>query len=77
MPNLGDVAIEVASAAAGGAEVLVEDRPEMDEPFSVVVDGVAGFIVSSCNSPRCLWFFGIRSKWWQDEVLGKVEEALG
>ena len=40
-PNRGDVAMEVAPAAAGEAEALVEDRPELNEPFSVLVDGVA------------------------------------
>ena len=39
-PNLRDVAMDVAPAA-GEAEALVEDRPEFDKPFSVVVDGVA------------------------------------
>ena len=44
-PNLGDVAMDVAPAAAGEAEASVEgrpeDRPELNEPFSVLVDGVA------------------------------------
>ena len=40
-PADGDVAMDGAPAAAGEAEALVEDRPELDEPFSVVVDGVA------------------------------------
>ena len=39
--TLGDVAMDVAPAAAGEAEALVQDRPELDEPFSVVIDGVA------------------------------------
>ena len=37
----GDVAMDGVPAASGEAEALVEDRPELDEPFSVVVDGVA------------------------------------
>ena len=36
-----DVAMDGVPAASGEAEALVEDRPELDEPFSVVVDGVA------------------------------------
>ena len=40
-PNVGDVAMDVAPAAAGEAEALVDERPELDEPFSVLVDGVA------------------------------------
>ena len=40
-PADGDVAMDGVPAASGEAEALVEDRPELDEPFSVVVDGVA------------------------------------
>ena len=40
-PNVGDVGMDVAPAAAGEAEALVDERPELDEPFSVLVDGVA------------------------------------
>ena len=40
-PADGDVAVDGVPAASGEAEALVEDRPELDEPFSVVVDGVA------------------------------------
>ena len=40
-PQPGDGASNVAPAAAGEAEALVDDRPELDEPFSVLVDGVA------------------------------------
>ena len=40
-PNLGDVAMHAAPAAAGEAETLVEDRAELNEPFSVLDDGVA------------------------------------
>lgn len=32
---------DAVPAAAGEAEALGEDRPELDEPFSVLVDGVA------------------------------------
>ena len=40
-PQPGDGPSNVAPAAAGEAEALVDDRPELDEPFSVLVDGVA------------------------------------
>lgn len=41
-PAVGDVAMDVVPAAACEAEALVEeDRPESDEPFSVIIDGVA------------------------------------
>ena len=40
-PAMGDVAMDSVPAAAGEAEALVEDRPEPDEPFSVIVEGVA------------------------------------
>ena len=40
-PNVGDVSMDVAPPAAGEAEALVDEGPELDEPFSVLVDGVA------------------------------------
>ena len=39
-PQPGDGASNVGPAAAGEAEALVDDRPELNEPFSVLVDGV-------------------------------------
>eukprot|EP00434_Breviolum_minutum_P041002 symbB.v1.2.036458.t1/scaffold5151.1/size30365/2 len=41
LPSSGDAAMDVAPAAAGEAEALVDERAELDEPFSVLVDGVA------------------------------------
>ena len=57
-PKLGDVAMDVAPAAAGEAEALVDDRPELNEPFSVLVDGVAmdpSFPLATIRVLAVLW----------------------
>ena len=76
-PNLGDVAMDVAPAAAGEAEALVEDRPELDEPFSVVVDGVAldssfplATIRDACSS------LGLGRSGGKTKCLGRLKKHL-